>query len=772
MKDRQTGKINATEFTNIGQAGVGGRAGVSKVMSSRQTSSGDSGRPSAISLDLYPIEDAACIRGYHRALMEGEGVPFIEQVFSALQRWNQYLRLGDARDLAVFLSVADSIVGQHRLVGDEVAVWPVLRPCPEYCAPGPWLSASVQGLAVSVLLRAHQITGDVRYFDLAERGVCAFERDILDGGVCAPALVAGNYFEDVAVYPAAHVLEGHILALLALRDFLTACGGKQAAGLGSLLDRGHETLHILLDAYDTGAWTRDDLLHRRLDSLRGHRHRLELLRRMAEGVGCDECRTVARRWDEYTSSLGYILRRLLAQGAERVRARGVLAARRTILGQRTARRQLIEERGSRTRVCIPITAFPIAGGMRSVVSGIARAMSGEWDVEFLTQHVGPDTSGFVVERFGPSLASPWQFPSVWMYTLSGFLRLLSLFRHGQGYHVILPQDGVFSGAFASMAAKVAGARTVCTDHGNTTTLVSPNFRRERLSRLMAKPLPIRVLARVLYKLYWPSLGVLARVTAHLTDIYVVGGEDVEDALQTTLHVHSTRIVRYPYTIDTEQYMPASNTLRATRRALYDLPVDALVVTMVCRLSPEKGIDIALRGFRRALDVLPPAQRPSIRLLIAGAGPLRSHIEAEIRRLDLNAQCELRGELQPPQVAELLSVSDVFFYTSTRGATRSVAILEAMSSGCAVVASTEPASNTDLLADGRGLAIPAGDDLVAANALVSALSDTDWRKEAGKQARAYVETFHSHEALRRAMRRAAFWPGPLTYSLDKEEEETQ
>src|SRR5207245_10390627 len=133
--------------------------------------------------------------------------------------------------------------------------------------------------------------------------------------------------------------------------------------------------------------------------------------------------------------------------------------------------------------------------------------------------------------------------------------------------------------------------------------------------------------------------------------------------------------------------------------------DALVMSMVCRLAPEKGLGVALESISQALSALPSVLRERVRVIIAGDGPLRKQVEGEIHKRHLDQNCLLWGEASTAEVIALLGLSDIFLYTSTRGACFSMAILEAMASGCAVVASTLPVANASLLAEGRGIAVP-------------------------------------------------------------------
>jgi glycosyltransferase involved in cell wall biosynthesis len=82
----------------------------------------------------------------------------------------------------------------------------------------------------------------------------------------------------------------------------------------------------------------------------------------------------------------------------------------------------------------------------------------------------------------------------------------------------------------------------------------------------------------------------------------------------------------------------------------------------------------------------------------------------------------------------------------------MAVLEAMAGGCAVVAATEPISNAHLLADGRGIAVPANNVEQTAQALVQLVNDLPLCHRMGRLAREHVAVHHSPAKFRRTLQR--------------------
>lgn len=672
----------------------------------------------------------------------------------ALARWNAYMKTGDEAHVKSFLAQARWLAEHALPLADGAVGWPMPFENATFYAAKPWLSALTQGVAISVLARAYQVTGEREYLRVAERAVLTFERDILDGGVASVAGPDGVFFEEVAAYPAAHILNGYGIALFGLYDYVAATGDQKIAGL---IERSLEAFHAILDAFDTGYWTRYDLLTRRLASRFYHHLHVTILEALARYSGCRHCAETAARWETYARKRRTRLRYFWATRAARYRR--ALHAR-TL--QRLYRRKPVSADGDeRLPVCIPVTAFPVPGGIRSVVSSIVRSTSDHWRVEMLTARKGTDAAGFAIETFGGGAAHPSQFPNVWLYVRAGARTLRRLLRQGRAYRLLLPQDGVATNAYAALVGRMAGIRVVAMDHGSTTLPWSAAFRAERLAALKAEPLGRRMLSRLRYRLLWPSLRALARAATKRTDLFLTAGPDVDAAYTQHLGVHPSRIMHYPVAVDTARYAPVGDAARAALRARWGLPSDAIVAAMVCRLSPEKGVTIALEGVSRALEQEPPSMRARLRVIIAGDGPLRERIEGEVRARGLADVCLLPGALAPDAVAELLALADIFLYTSTRGAATPVALLEAMSAGCAVIASRQPESNAARMAEGRGLAIPAGDAGAVADALLALLRDAGLRHDMAARARAYITERHSLAALARCLLRAGYFTPEVT-----------
>jgi glycosyltransferase involved in cell wall biosynthesis len=153
-------------------------------------------------------------------------------------------------------------------------------------------------------------------------------------------------------------------------------------------------------------------------------------------------------------------------------------------------------------------------------------------------------------------------------------------------------------------------------------------------------------------------------------------------------------------IDTGHFRPS---MRARVPELADA---SLVIGSVSMLRAEKGLNTLLRAFAEARN-----ERPGLRLVLVGEGAERPALEALSRELGITDQCWIPGETST--VASWLGSIDVFVLPSLSEAL-SNSLMEAMSSGCAVIAS-RVGGNPELVLHGEtGLLFEAGnaEDLAA------------------------------------------------------------
>jgi hypothetical protein len=113
-----------------------------------------------------------------------------------------------------------------------------------------------QGFALSGLCRAYQETSDDKYMETARRALKALEIPVSEGGLVAIDEAGNVFYEEWALLPAPHILNGHIFTLFGLYDYYRATGDGRAH---ELFEAGADAVRNCLPDYDTGFWSRYSL---------------------------------------------------------------------------------------------------------------------------------------------------------------------------------------------------------------------------------------------------------------------------------------------------------------------------------------------------------------------------------------------------------------------------------------------------------------------------------------------------------------------------------
>ncbi len=166
----------------------------------------------------------------------------------------------------------------------------------------PWYSGLAQGQGISLLVRAHRLTGEPNFLDAASLAFQSFTIPIAEGGVTFTDDQGHRWFEEYIVSPPTHILNGFIWAAWGVYDYWLATNSAEAR---KLFDESVETLKANLENYDLGFWSLYEQSGTRLPMIASafyHRLHVAQLRIMHRLTGQQMFARVADRWEVYAHS--------------------------------------------------------------------------------------------------------------------------------------------------------------------------------------------------------------------------------------------------------------------------------------------------------------------------------------------------------------------------------------------------------------------------------------------------------------------------------------
>jgi glycosyltransferase involved in cell wall biosynthesis len=200
---------------------------------------------------------------------------------------------------------------------------------------------------------------------------------------------------------------------------------------------------------------------------------------------------------------------------------------------------------------------------------------------------------------------------------------------------------------------------------------------------------------------------------------------------------AARILTIQNGVDFSRFAPD---LREPARGELGLTPEALAIGTAGRLVPVKDQANLVEALALLRD-----RGVGFTAFIAGDGPLRRELEAQIAARGLTASVQLLG--QRKDIERIFAALDVFVLPS-KSEGMSNTILEAMASGAPIVA-TNVGGAEELVEEGRtGVLVPKEDSEALSGALAAMAADPVRRREMGRAARAKAEREFSLERMLR------------------------
>ena len=188
------------------------------------------------------------------------------------------------------------------------------------------------------------------------------------------------------------------------------------------------------------------------------------------------------------------------------------------------------------------------------------------------------------------------------------------------------------------------------------------------------------------------------------------------------------------------FYPERRELSKSNRS--EIPDDTLVIATLGRMVQKKGFDILLEAFPAILRA-----EPRTKLIIGGDGVLKNELQSQVSRLGITNNVTFPGTLHWNEVPDFLAQADIFVLPSVRDPSGNLdglptVLLEAMSSGCAIVASNIGGVSLVIEHEKNGLLVPPGSVDALTNAILDLISDQQKRILFGRSARQSVVDRHN------------------------------
>jgi len=230
----------------------------------------------------------------------------------ALGHHQQWLKTSQLRHREIFLRQARWLqiaLQVRRDLPDTPALWMAGFNWGRLRAP--WPSGMAQGQGISVLVRAHAMSGDPTFLDAARAALAGLRLSLSQGGTTRYD-EGLPFFEELPTPEPSRILNGAIFALWGVHDLWRVTGDP---AIGAFYNDGVRNLVAFLPRYDMGYWTRYDLEAGSPHPSSAFYQELHVnqLRVMHHLTGIDDFQKYALRWQKQLESLSDRMRALAAK---------------------------------------------------------------------------------------------------------------------------------------------------------------------------------------------------------------------------------------------------------------------------------------------------------------------------------------------------------------------------------------------------------------------------------------------------------------------------
>jgi heparosan-N-sulfate-glucuronate 5-epimerase len=208
----------------------------------------------------------------------------------------KYVETNDKQYYNAFLAQADWLF-DNLIEKNNFAVWDLDYTVPFYEIDHvPWRHGLGQVLGMMVLLKASQFNQERDYLKKAELVLNSFDATIEDGGVKNIDKDDNVWFEEYALNPPPHVLNGFITILFGLHEFHRETKHDLAI---KLFNKGVSTLEENIESFDANYWSYYDLLRKVPATMSYHKMHVWQLDLIFDLTGIELFKEKSKRWQSF-----------------------------------------------------------------------------------------------------------------------------------------------------------------------------------------------------------------------------------------------------------------------------------------------------------------------------------------------------------------------------------------------------------------------------------------------------------------------------------------
>lgn len=231
---------------------------------------------------------------------------------------------------------------------------------------------------------------------------------------------------------------------------------------------------------------------------------------------------------------------------------------------------------------------------------------------------------------------------------------------------------------------------------------------------------------------WLKKELLTLIVKKMEDRIIAVADGVRETIVKFFEIRTTKIATIYNGIDASTFAKAVDFISV--RQQLNLSLGVKVVICIANFFFKKGHKVLIEAASTVVK-----NYSNVKFLFVGDGPLRNELVALVTLLDLNGHIDFLGFRR--DIPEILGISDIFVLPSLWEGLP-LALLEAMATGKAVVASNVLGNSEVVLPNKTGILTPPKDSDALAKAIIYLIEHPEIAQDMGRLARERVATHFS------------------------------